>query len=39
MLAGLSFISDKVGPVTEQNVFGDFSYTLQLNETSRLALE
>lgn len=36
--AGLSFISDKVGPVTEQNVFGDFSYTLKLNETSRLAL-
>jgi type IX secretion system PorP/SprF family membrane protein len=35
---GLSFISDKIGPVTEQNVFGDFSYTLQLNETSRLAL-
>jgi hypothetical protein len=23
---GLSFISDKIGPVTEQNVFGDFSY-------------
>jgi type IX secretion system PorP/SprF family membrane protein len=35
---GLSFISDKIGPVTEQNVFGDFSYTLQLNETSKLAL-
>ncbi|MEZ7507073.1 type IX secretion system membrane protein PorP/SprF [Flavobacterium sp. Arc2] len=35
---GLSFISDKIGPVTEQNVYGDFSYTLQLNETSRLAL-
>jgi hypothetical protein len=28
--AGLSFISDKVGPVTEQNVFGDFSYTLKI---------
>jgi hypothetical protein len=28
--AGLSFISDKVGPVTEQNVFGDFSYTFKI---------
>ncbi len=35
---GLSFLSDKIGPVTEQNVFGDFSYTLKLNETNRLAL-
>lgn len=35
---GLSFISDKIGPVTEQNVFGDFSYTLRLGETHRLAL-
>src|SRR3970282_958540 len=35
---GLSFISDKIGPVTEQNVFGDFSYTLRLSETSKLAL-
>jgi len=34
---GLSFISDKIGPVTEQNVFGDFSYTLKLNDTDRLA--
>jgi type IX secretion system PorP/SprF family membrane protein len=34
---GLSLISDKIGPVTEQNVFGDFSYTLKLNETHRLA--
>jgi len=34
---GLSVISDKIGPVTEQNVFGDFSYTLKLNETDRLA--
>ena len=34
---GLSFISDKIGPVTEQNVFGDFSYTLRLNETAKLA--
>ncbi|PKH67545.1 hypothetical protein CXF59_06400 [Flavobacterium sp. ALD4] len=35
---GLSVISDKIGPVTEQNVFGDFSYTLKLNDTHRLAL-
>ncbi|MNQ54224.1 hypothetical protein D3C85_682870 [compost metagenome] len=35
--AGLSLISDKIGPVTEQNVFGDFSYTLNLGETERLA--
>jgi hypothetical protein len=35
---GLSFISDKIGPVTEQNVYGDFSYTLKLNDTHRLAL-
>jgi type IX secretion system PorP/SprF family membrane protein len=35
---GLSVISDKIGPVTEQNVYGDFSYTLKLNGTHRLAL-
>jgi type IX secretion system PorP/SprF family membrane protein len=35
---GLSVISDKIGPVTEQNVYGDFSYTLKLNDTHRLAL-
>src|SRR3970040_2303035 len=35
---GLSFISDKIGPVTEQNVYGDFSYTLKLGDTQRLAL-
>lgn len=34
---GLSLISDKIGPVTEQNVFGDFSYTLKLGGTQRLA--
>lgn len=34
---GLSFISDKIGPVTEQNVYGDFSYTLNLNDEHRLA--
>jgi type IX secretion system PorP/SprF family membrane protein len=35
---GLSFISDKIGPVTEQNAYGDFSYTLKLNGAHRLAL-
>ncbi len=35
---GLSFLSDKVGPVTEQNVYGDFSYTLNLGDVHRLAL-
>ncbi len=34
---GISFIADKVGPVTEQNVFGDFSYTLKLGDKKRLA--
>ncbi len=34
---GLSFISDKIGPVSEQNVYGDFSYTLKLNDVHRLA--
>lgn len=34
---GISFLSDKIGPVSEQNVYGDFSYTLQLNETDKLA--
>jgi type IX secretion system PorP/SprF family membrane protein len=34
---GLSFISDKIGPVTEQNVYGDFSYTLNLGGTQHLA--
>jgi type IX secretion system PorP/SprF family membrane protein len=35
---GLSFISDKIGPVTEQNVYGDFSYTLKIDEVHKLAL-
>jgi type IX secretion system PorP/SprF family membrane protein len=26
--AGLSIVSDKIGPVEETNVYGDFSYTL-----------
>lgn len=35
---GLSAIKDELGPVKETNVYVDFSYTLQLGETSRLAL-
>jgi type IX secretion system PorP/SprF family membrane protein len=35
---GLSIISDKIGPVKETNVYGDFSYTLKLGGEHRLAL-
>ncbi|QEE49766.1 type IX secretion system membrane protein PorP/SprF [Flavobacterium alkalisoli] len=35
---GLSAISDKIGPVEETNVYGDFSYTLNLGGEHRLAL-
>jgi hypothetical protein len=38
MLEQVCLLSQISRPVTEQNVFGDFSYTLKLNETSRLAL-
>lgn len=34
---GLSAISDKIGPVEENNIYGDFSYTLNLGGESRLA--
>jgi len=34
---GLSVISDQIGPVKEHNLYADFSYTLQLNEKSKLA--
>jgi len=34
---GLSVISDKIGPVEENNVYGDFSYTLNLGGEHRLA--
>jgi len=34
---GLSFISDKIGPVEENNVYGDFSYTLNLGGEHKLA--
>ncbi|WP_179334631.1 PorP/SprF family type IX secretion system membrane protein [Winogradskyella costae] len=35
---GLSVISDKIGPVEENNVYADFSYTLNLGGEHRLAL-
>lgn len=34
---GLSVISDQIGPVKETNAYADFSYTLQLGGTNRLA--
>jgi type IX secretion system PorP/SprF family membrane protein len=34
---GLSFISDKIGPVEENNVYGDFSYMLNLGGDHKLA--
>ena len=35
---GLSVISDKIGPVEENNVYADFSYTLKLGGDHKLAL-
>jgi type IX secretion system PorP/SprF family membrane protein len=35
---GLSVISDEIGPVEENNVYGDFSYTLNLGGEHKLAL-
>ena len=34
---GLSAISDKIGPVVENNIYTDFSYTLNLGNNNRLA--
>jgi type IX secretion system PorP/SprF family membrane protein len=34
---GLSVIADKIGPITEQNVYGDFAYKLKLGENSNLS--
>lgn len=34
---GLSVISDKIGPVEENNIYGDFSYTLSLGGEHKLA--
>lgn len=35
---GLSIIADKLGPVSEQSAYADFSYSLQVSENSKLAL-
>ena len=35
---GLSAISDKIGPVEENNIYADFSYTLNLGGEHKLAL-
>jgi type IX secretion system PorP/SprF family membrane protein len=34
---GLSVLSDQIGPVNEQNIYGDFSYTLNLGDEHKLA--
>ena len=35
---GLSAVKDELGPVSETNVYADFSYTLQLGKSLNLAL-
>jgi len=34
---GLSVIADEIGPAKEQNIYADFSYTLETSSTGRLA--
>jgi type IX secretion system PorP/SprF family membrane protein len=34
---GFSVIADKIGPVSEQNAYADFSYTIETSEEGRLA--
>lgn len=34
---GLSLISDEIGPVAEQNAYGDFSYTIDVSDKHKLA--
>ncbi|RMA65839.1 PorP/SprF family type IX secretion system membrane protein [Ulvibacter antarcticus] len=34
---GLSAIKDELGPISETNVYADFSYTLQMGATTKLA--
>ncbi len=34
---GLSIISDEIGPVKEQNIYADFSYTIPTSEIGKLA--
>lgn len=35
--AGLSIISDNIGPVNETNIYGDFSYTVKLADEHKLS--
>lgn len=35
---GLSAIKDELGPISETNVYADFSYTLDVGESTKLAL-
>ncbi|MCI2229318.1 type IX secretion system membrane protein PorP/SprF [Polaribacter sp. MSW13] len=35
---GLSVIIDEIGPVQEQNLYGDFSYTINVGNKAKLAL-
>ena len=35
---GLSVTADEIGPIKEQNIYGDFSYTLKVGEKTNLAL-
>ena len=35
---GLSFIADEIGPAKEQNIFADFSYTLDVGDTGKFAM-
>jgi len=34
---GLSLVGDKLGPVKEQNIYADFSYTIPTSENTKLA--
>lgn len=34
---GISFVNDQLGPVAENNIFADFSYTIPTSETTKLA--
>jgi type IX secretion system PorP/SprF family membrane protein len=38
MGVGLSFINDRIGPTNQSNITADFSYSLQVNDTYRLAV-
>lgn len=34
---GLSVVKDKIGPINQTMIFGDYSYTIKVNESSKLA--